>query len=249
LLLVRRSVELSRLESQHDVAGFIIAVVGVIYAVALAFMVVIQWEQYSSAQSDATTEATAIGNLYRDAVALGPAGHNLASAVDRYAYNVAYREWPYVESDQAEDPATNDSLKTAWKAVTTLHPPAGGTTPEVVRQAVNDVSAATQARSKRIEDSGSELPASLWAVLLVGAVLTIGFTYFFGLKSFAAQAAMVGTLAAIIGLSLFVILSLDLPFTGDVAVQPTAMKSALTEFCSYNFVIPGAGAHCAGSGA
>jgi hypothetical protein len=244
LWLVRRNVELRTLESQHEVAGFILAVVGVIYAVLLAFVVVISWEQYSSAASVATTEATAVGNLYRDAVALGRPGRRLAAAVDSYAYNVAYREWPYMASHLAADPVTNHSQKTVFKAVATLPPPAGGTSAEFVRQAVTDLSAATEARSERIDDSSSELPPPLWAVLLVGGALTVGFTYFFGLKSFLAEAVMVGTLAAIIGLMLFVILSLDLPFTGDVATPPTAMISELNEFCSYEFVLPGAGAHC-----
>ena len=41
LFVVRRSVALATLESHNDVAGFIIAVVGVLYAVILGFVVVI----------------------------------------------------------------------------------------------------------------------------------------------------------------------------------------------------------------
>jgi hypothetical protein len=55
---------------------------------------------------------------------------------------------------------------------------------------------------------------------------------------------MVSTLAVIISLSLFVILALDLPFTGDLAVQPTALRGEITEFCSYNFVAPGLVNNC-----
>src|SRR5262249_13254425 len=138
----------------------------------------------------------------------------------------------------------NRSLKAVWHAVSRLQPPTGAANAEFLRQAVTDVSSATEARSKRLEDSSSELPTPLWAVLLVGGLLTVGFTYFFGLSSFAGQAAMVGTLAAIIGLSLFVILALDLPFTGDVATRPTAMVRELDEFCGYNFVTLVSGQHC-----
>ena len=39
-------------EGEHnDVAGFIIAVVGVIYAVLLAFVVIVSWENFSQAES------------------------------------------------------------------------------------------------------------------------------------------------------------------------------------------------------
>jgi hypothetical protein len=55
---------------------------------------------------------------------------------------------------------------------------------------------------------------------------------------------MVATIAVLIGLSLFVILALDLPFTGGVAIQPEALKSEINEFCSYNFVNPTEGRNC-----
>jgi hypothetical protein len=96
-----------------------------------------------------------------------------------------------------------------------------------------------------VRDSSSELPAPLWVVLLAGALLTIGFSYFFSLESFRAQAAMLAILATLIGLSLFVILTLDLPYTGSVAVKPDALMDEVSEFCSYNFVHATRGAHCA----
>ena len=38
---------------------------------------------------------------------------------------------------------------------------------------------------------------------------------------------MVATLAAIVALSLFVILTLDLPYTGDVAAKPDALEAEI----------------------
>jgi hypothetical protein len=61
-------------------------------------------------------------------------------------------------------------------------------------------------------------------VLIAGAAISVGFTYFFGVKNFLAQALMVGALAAITGLVVFLVLTLDLPYTGDVGVAPAAMK-------------------------
>lgn len=237
LAIVRNSVELRRLQTQHDVAGFIIAVVGVVYAVLLAFVVVIQWEQFSSARDTATTEATAIGNLFRDAVALHPAGRQLAVATANYAEQVTYREWPFVAGHQEEDPAIDRALNAVWAAVSRVKANAV-TGQEFVRKAIDDISAATEARRTRLDDSSSTLPIPLWVVLLVGGALTIGFTYFFGLESFASQAAMMSTLSIIIGLSLFLILVLDLPYSGDLAIKPDALKGEIAEFCSYDFVHP-----------
>jgi hypothetical protein len=41
---------------------------------------------------------------------------------------------------------------------------------------------------------------------------------------------MVAALAATVGLGLFLVLSLDLPYTGDIGVTPSAMDDTLHEF-------------------
>lgn len=236
-LLVQRTVERNELRSQHDVAGFLFAVVGVIYAVLLAFMVVIQWESFTGAEQDANAEAAAVGGLYRDAVALGAAGRPLRRAVAAYAHGVAYVEWPYMAVNQREDPRLDVPRNRIWKALRELKAE-GAAASHLVQQALDDASTAADARRARVRDSGRTLPPTLWTVLIVGGILTIAFCYFFGLQSFRAQAAMIAILAGLIGLSLLVILTLDLPFTGSVATGPDAMIAEIDEFCSYDFARP-----------
>ena len=243
LRLVRRSVELSRLRTLHDVAGFILAVVGVLYAVLLGFMVVIQWEQYTNAVNDASTEASSVLDLYRDAVALGPEGMPLATAVHSYTEQLTYVDFPYVAKHLEGDPTVDHTFNSVLRAVVKLRERAR-TQGSFVNQAVDDVTAVSQGRRTRINDSSAVLPAPLWLALLAGGALTIGFTYFFGLESFRAQAMMVSALAVIIALCLFVILDFDLPFSGQTAIEPTALKSDLVEFCQYALANPQPGEDC-----
>jgi len=56
-VVIRRFVQLDKLRTNNEVAGFKFATVGVIYAVLLAFMVVLQWETYSGASDNASAEA------------------------------------------------------------------------------------------------------------------------------------------------------------------------------------------------
>jgi hypothetical protein len=130
-----------------------------------------------------------------------------------------------------------------WKAVTGLNA-TNATQTEFVRRAVDDISQANVSRRERVDQSGSVLPTPLWVVLLAGGALTIGFCYFFSLESFRSQAAMVSILATLIALSLFVILALDLPFSGDVAVGPGALEDEINAFCTYNFSSPRAPGKC-----
>ncbi len=63
LALFHRVVNKDHLREGHDVAGFVYAVVGVIYAVLLAFVVIVVWEQFRNADDIAENEAMHIGNV------------------------------------------------------------------------------------------------------------------------------------------------------------------------------------------
>src|ERR1700704_3177521 len=70
LYIVRRAVGVDNLKHHHEVAGFIIGIVGTIYAVLLAFMVVVQWGKYQDASTLVTTEANVLGDISRMAEGL-----------------------------------------------------------------------------------------------------------------------------------------------------------------------------------
>ena len=51
LVIVRKVYGHSLMAKHNDVAGFIYAVIGVIYAVLLAFVVIVEWEMFRDAAS------------------------------------------------------------------------------------------------------------------------------------------------------------------------------------------------------
>ena len=64
-ILVRRYVTLERLTANNEVAGFKFAVVGVLYAVLLAFAIIVVWEKFTDAGNIVAREAGAATNVYR----------------------------------------------------------------------------------------------------------------------------------------------------------------------------------------
>ena len=67
-------------------------------------------------------------------------------------------------------------------------------------------------------------------MLIGGGVITIAFTYLFGLENTLVHTLMVAALALIIALSLFSVASLDHPFKGDVRIHPDAFEQVLERF-------------------
>jgi hypothetical protein len=74
----------------------------------------------------------------------------------------------------------------------------------------------------------------VWPVLIIGGVLLIGFTYFFRMDNLWLQAAMTAVLAVLIAGVLFLIFSLDHPFTGPVQVDREPFRHALQQFNALN---------------
>ncbi len=69
-VLMRRRVGLEGLTRNNEIAGFKFATVGVIYAVLLAFAVIVVWEKFNDAETAVLQEAGAAATLYR--LAAGP---------------------------------------------------------------------------------------------------------------------------------------------------------------------------------
>jgi hypothetical protein len=218
-------------EGEHnDVAGYLIAIVGVLYAVLLAFVVVVTWQQFSQASNVVGQEASALRGLYRESVAFPPEVRERVQAdVRDYAAAVVMYEWPAMGRGEPGAPAVSVVLDRTAEHLATL--PAD----TAIHQAYVTVEADRFAdvlsfRSQRLDFVGQGLPGVLWVALVLGGVVTIGFGMIFGLRSTSLHLFMTGSLAATIGVLLFVAIAIDQPFLGDVAVQPTPIQRVLSDF-------------------
>ena len=64
----------------------------------------------------------------------------------------------------------------------------------------------------------------MWLVLMLGAVVTVAFTYLFGSKHGPMRSVMAGALGLLIGLVLFLTVSLDYPFRGGITDRPRGLR-------------------------
>ena len=85
----------------NDVAGYMISVVAVVYAVLLGFVTVTVWENYDKASASVGDEAVLIADIYRD---VGVLPQSVAEAVRQdlvsYATAVIGQEWPMQRAGQ-----------------------------------------------------------------------------------------------------------------------------------------------------
>ena len=106
----------------------------------------------------------------------------------------------------------------------------GSRQPEIFVEVFKQLDTITQARRTRLHLSTGIVPGLLWLVLYSGAVLTVGFTFFFGTKNLPAQVMMTGILSVIVFMGLLVIVSIDHPFTGPVHVGTEPLQTVAEDF-------------------
>ena len=220
------------LRKQHnDVAGFIYAVVGIAYAVLLGLVLVAVWEQFETARNTVEHEADELAELFWLGHRLAETeGHQLQELTRSYARVVVDEEWPLM--------ARGESSPRAWALIDEIRLTVQNMNPDteaeqvLYDQGLERVHDLADARRDRLVEAREGIPAILWAVLVVGAIVTVGFTYLFGIDSTSTHTLMVALLAFLIGLVLFTIGSLEYPFSGDARLEPDAFELVLKRLAS-----------------
>lgn len=83
-------------------------------------------------------------------------------------------------------------------------------------------------RRQRIIYASSGINPLLYFVLFAGSFITIVFTMLFGTENIIPHLIMVSLLAALIAITLFTVIAMDYPFTGDISITPDVFKNILS---------------------
>lgn len=229
LLIAALIVAMERLIPHHvraehnDVAGFVYAVLGVLYAVVLGFVVVNEWESMGEADRNTFTEADELAAVYWDARAMpADVGRDLEASTKQYARTVVDVEWPLLNNG-GYSPQATDLVYRMRDEINAL-PTDSAREQTLFDQSLHHVDALSAARRQRLSESGDRIPSILWVALIAGALLTIGYTFLFGLSKFLSHFVIAAPLAVMVALAFVVINMLDHPFVGAIAVHPDAYE-------------------------
>jgi hypothetical protein len=228
-LLVRRFVPIDRIAVNNEVAGFKFATLGVVYAVLLGFAVIVVWERFEEAEGAVSREAGALASMYRLSGGLDPPTRaGLYDRLSEYAVSSIRDDWPAM-SRATQSSQTRAALTRVYDAVLS-HAAENSREAAILAELLNQLDHITQERRLRLDLASGIVPGLVWIVLLLGAILTLSFTFFFGLENLTAQTVMTGMLSLLIFSALFVAMCIDHPFTGPVRVAPEAFTLVLEDF-------------------
>jgi len=205
---------------QHnEVGGFIVAIVGTLYAVLLGFLTIVIWQHFAETQGQVSRESAAAADAWHTAVGLP---HNVRTRIRHdlftYANIMIEQEWPAMHRGgytfQA-DIVVMDAMATAgtYKPVNFRE-----STAQMATQ--QQLSILHDERVRRLTNNGTAVSWFEWLVLYIGGICVIGFCWLFGLRSTRVHVLMTSTVAILIASMLVLLFELQYPFRSSVGVKP-----------------------------
>lgn len=228
VLVGRRIVRRHVAEGHNDVLVPLFLTAGVIYAVLLGFTVVAEWEFYDGAKNNAAEEAALLVPLYRQTRVMDEEkGGEMRHLIRSYSENVVHgwEAFSHGERNTAAGAATNEIIR-VFSSMT----PANKARELVSAQFLATFSQMVLNRNKRYAHATEALSPVMWMGIVVGAFVTIGFTFLLFMERCWPHVVGVTVMSGLIGLLLFVAAVFSRPFQGPLAIDPAPFEQVLVVF-------------------
>ncbi|BBZ28581.1 hypothetical protein MMAD_28760 [Mycolicibacterium madagascariense] len=206
-----------------------LSVIGMMFAVMLAFVILFALQSFQRAREGASMEAVAVNELNSVARILpAPAGDRLRGDLACYGRAVINAEWPAMRDGRSSD------LSEVW--VDRLHGDFASTAPRDSRedaaygQWFDQEAQRRDGRRERLAEAAPTLPAPLWFALGIGATLTLTYMVVQAdpRENRFIQALPIACVSALMTAGLLVVFFLDHPYAGEHgSIGPTEMTRTL----------------------
>ena len=206
-----------------------LSVIGTMFAVMLAFVILFALQSFQRAREGASIEAIALTEMNSVATILPPpAGDRLRGDLVCYARAVIGDEWPAMRDGRISDATEEwvDRLRVDFAATT----PGDARQEAAYGQWFDQEAQRRDGRRERLAEAEPTLPAPLWFALGIGAFLTLSYMVIQAdpRENKFIQALPIACVSALITAGLLVVFFLDRPYAGNHGgIAPVEMSRTL----------------------
>ena len=228
-LLLARKFVLPRLginDATNDAVSGTVQAIGVFYGITVGLIAVGVWNTNSTSSDLVSQEAASISALYRDVSSYpSPVREALQSKVREYAVFVITEAWP--EQQKGRIVSRGTVIMNEFQERLTSFEPANPSQTALHAEALRAYNNLIQYRTQRIDKVNSGLSGTMWLVIWVGAVISIGVAYFYKIADVKLHAILISLMSGFLALVLFMIIVNDRPFYGAVSISPEPYQLVL----------------------
>jgi hypothetical protein len=191
----------------------------VLYGLIAALTTVSVWTKHTQVAEIVSDEATAIAGLWRDFSSYSePLRGQLQDTLRGYTDQVINVAWPMQR--RREVPHEGIVWMNRLQAQLFAFEPGSDGKRVAHAETLRAFNVLVHARRQRLDAVQAGLPGVLWIVLFPGAIGCVLLSLLFRVNNVWFQGTLVVSLAGFLSMNLFVIIALDRPFQGEVAIGP-----------------------------
>lgn len=229
LLLLRPWVQRASSANPREwdrVLGYAISSYGVFYGITLALIAVSVYGNYRRVDAVVLNEASVLGSLYRDVSGFpSDVATELRDALRSYTRHVVEVDWP--RQREGVIPIEGDADVMKIEGILFRYQPATASAQALFSQTIGTFNEFVRARRDRLNETVLALPALLWWLLAVGAVINAVLLALIEARDLRIHLAMSGLIALFVALLIFVTASIDHPYSGYISVKTTSFETLL----------------------
>jgi len=215
-------------DGANDAVSGTVQAIGVFYGITVGLIAVGVWNTYSNAADLVSKEASSIGSLYRDVSGYPePIRSELRSNVREYTVFVIEKSWPAQKAGYGQRLDGGTTILDDFQEKLYTFQPANPGQVALHSETLTAYNKLLEYRRLRIDAVDSGLSTTMWAVIWVGAIISIGIAYFFNIPDAKLHVILVVLMAGFLAMVLFMIIINDKPFFGYVSVSPEPYKLIL----------------------
>jgi hypothetical protein len=230
LLLARRFVlpKLHYSEGVNDAISGTVQAIGVFYGITVGLIAVGVWNTNSNASELVSKEASSISALYRDISGYpAPLRDELRADMRRYTVFVIEQAWPAQQKGQGQALDGGTRILDDFQARLYTFEPSTAGQAALHTETLRAYNHLLEVRRLRIDAVGSGLSPVMWAVIWLGAIISIGVAYFFMIEDPKLHAILVALMGGFLAIVLFMIIINDKPFYGYSSISSDPYKLIL----------------------
>lgn len=214
-------------EGINDAISGTVQAIGVFYGITVGLIAVGVWNTNTAAADLVSREASAIGSLYRDVSGYpSPLREELQGKLREYTIFTITEAWPAQrKGENVFNRGT--AILTEFQEKLFTFQPANASQSALHDETIRAFNKLIDFRQLRIDAVNSGLSTTMWAVIWIGAAISIGVAYLYQIIDAKLHAVLIFLMAGFLALVLFMITINDRPFYGTNGISATPYQLIL----------------------